>query len=138
MRRRFEAIQSSLLATNGSSVSVFVPIVKYSGETGRCHPEAMSALGLKLVDANMIDYEEDEGVTFDLYGGAKETDSVEIELLLTGIMQDEIMQSVMIAQNGNIIAPYEGGFDIFSDRVDEIDGLRRLYPTWMSDRSDGL
>jgi len=109
MRRRFEAIESSLFGANASAVSLFVPIVRHNGETGRYHPEVMSSLGLKLVDANITDQEEDEGVTFDLYSGANGINSFEIELLLTGIMQDEIMQFVMIAQSGNVIAPHEGG-----------------------------
>ncbi len=91
-----------------------------------------------MLDSDVRDAEEDEGVTFDLYGGIKQSNSREVELLLASIMRDEIMQTVMIADNGNVIAPYEGGFDIFSDRTDEIDRLRGLFPTWLPDRPDGL
>ncbi|SCB23901.1 hypothetical protein GA0061102_1009136 [Rhizobium miluonense] len=136
MLRRFDAIGSSLFGTNDLSILVFAPVIKYDGERGRYHPDAMSSVGLKLVDADVTDEEDGKGVTFDLYGGVKQINSSEIELLVAAIMRDEIMQTVMIAHNGNVIAPYEGGFDIFSDRVEEIDRLRGLFPTWLSDRSD--
>jgi len=54
MRRRFEAIESSLFGANASAISLFVPIVRHNGETGRYHPEVMSSLGLKLVDAALV------------------------------------------------------------------------------------
>ena len=138
MLRRFYAIESSLFVRNDLSVSVFAPVIKYDGEIGRYRPDALSSVGLKLVDADITDDEDDKGVAFDLSGGVKEINSSEIELLVAAIMRDEIMQTVLIAHNGNIIAPYEGGFDIFSNRVEEINRLRGLFPTWLSERSDGL
>ncbi|AYG70172.1 hypothetical protein CCGE531_29480 (plasmid) [Rhizobium sp. CCGE531] len=138
MLRRFKAIESALFVRKDTSVSIFAPVIRYHGESGGYRPDAMSSVRLKLIDTDITDEEEEKGITFDLYGGVKEINSSEIELLVTAIMQDEIMQTVMIAHNGNVIAPYEGGFDVFSDRVEEIDRLRGQFPTWLSDRFDGL
>ncbi|ENN88424.1 hypothetical protein RHSP_75525 [Rhizobium freirei PRF 81] len=136
--RYFDAIGSSLFGAKDLLVSVFVPVIKFNGESGRYRYSSMTSVGSKLVESDIIDEEEEEGVTFGLYGSVEKFSSLKIEQMVLKIMRDEIMQAVMISREGNVIAPYEGGFDVFSDRIGEVDRLRGLFPAWLSDGSDGL
>ena len=40
--------------------------------------------------------------------------------------------------DGAIIAPYDGGFDLFPTSHAKVDWFKRRYPEWLSNRTDGL
>lgn len=138
MLRRFDAIGFSLFGSGDAEIALFAPILKFKGEYGQYKPGIISSVGLKLIETDILDEEEDEGVTFDLYGGITRFNNSKIERIVMEVMRDKMLQTLMISSEGNAIAPYEGGFDVFPNQIEEVDRLRSLFPSWLSDRWDGL
>lgn len=87
-------------------------------------------------------YEDDVGgpdeFVVPFYVQAVEWRSGHFDAELTSIAEDDTRFLWMSRTSGAILAPYDGGFDIFSPDADEIASLKATFHQWLSTALSGL
>ncbi|TCR67887.1 hypothetical protein [Rhizobium sp. BK376] len=136
--RRFHEIATALFGELNTLVMVLVPIRKFNGKYGRYKLTSVARLGFHLIVSDLRDETDDSGIAFDLYGGMQVICSDNITRLTSLAMTDEVLQFLLVSDAGEIIAPYDGGFDIICSNIERRDQLKHQFSDWISPRHDGL
>ncbi len=75
-------------------------------------------------------------VTF--FAGKSTGKTHEFDWVIDHIADEALRALIFGPHSGNVLAPYDGGFDIFIANPKELSRLDKAHPSWMSGRPDRL
>lgn len=135
--RRFELLVLALGGNFHENVCLLSPVLQDAVSDGRYGPQKLLGAEFACVLQNCCPSGED-AESFDIYAAQAQLSEPKVWQILRFIQQDQIMQSIVLLENGNLIAPYDGGFDIFVKEPQELAAFGSRFSEWLSPRSDGL
>lgn len=134
---RFKEISSYIFSPD-PTVVVTVPLLRGISRPSARKADYLEELGLDVVHRGTADPTDEFAKSYDIYAMVSDLTNPALNNLVLEVMRARVEQAMFIASDGNVMAPYEGGFDVMSPRQDVLLKVSSRFSEWRSDRSDGL
>jgi hypothetical protein len=82
--------------------------------------------------------EPDEVLTWNIYAGRTSWETERFKKLLLAIADDEVSPTLWMSESGAVLAPYDGGIDIFLPDPSNVERLAIMHADWCSPHPHGL
>lgn len=135
---RFARLSQALYKDRDTSVCIISPVRKYEGKESQYRGAVVEDHGLRPIQLGLIDEADERGFTFDLYGTTLRLSEPSITAIVSDIAKDRIMQSIICSDAGDVLSPYEGGFDVIAQDLSKLTELKSEFPEWQSTETTGL
>jgi hypothetical protein len=135
---RFVRLSQALYSDLDALVCIISPVRKYEGREYQYRGAVVEDHGLRPIQLGLIDEADERGFTFDLYGTTMRLSDPSIAAIVSDIAKDRIMQSIICSDAGELISPYESGFDVITQDLSKLTKLKAEFSEWQSTEPTGL
>lgn len=124
--------------TRVDDVYISCPVMKYEDSCTRYKQSCINECYLTSHKISTYRDREDEDCTYDVYVTKEEWRAECVFRMFNYIVDDKIMQSLLMSVAGDVVSPYDGGFDLFLQNSNRIPTLKARFAQFLSPRDDGL